>query len=137
MTTLADTSHATSTADLMHIDKWSDPLTVGMFDADTDEALMFLTPVLGPTSTLVLHRLARALNSGGPLCWTLTDLAATFGVSLSQIDRTIDRLERFGYARREGFTLAVRTTVPPLPRRHAERLPGYLAAAYAATESER
>lgn len=137
MSTLADTSHTAPAADLMHIERWNDTLVVARFDADTDEALMFLTPVLGPTSTLVLHRLARALNSGGPLCWTLADLAATFGVSTSQIDRTIDRLERFGYARRDGFTLAVRTTVPPLTRRHVERLPVYLAAAYAATESER
>ena len=135
MSTLADTSHMASAADLMHIERWNDPLVVARLDADTDEALMFLTPVLGPTSTLVLHRLARALNSG-PLCWTLADLAATFGVSISQIDRTIDRLERFGYARRDGFTLAVRTTVPPLTRRHVGRLPDYLAAAYAATESE-
>ena len=136
MTTLADTSHTPPAADLMHIERWNDPLVVARFDADTDEALMFLTPVLGPTSTLVLHRLARALSSGGPLCWTLADLAATFGVSLGQIDRTIDRLERFGYARRDGFTLAVRTTVPPLTRRHVERLPTYLAAAYAVTEYE-
>lgn len=136
MTTLADTSHTTPAADLIHIERWNDPFTVARFDADADEALMFLTPVLGPTSTLVLHRLARALKSGGPLCWTLADLASTFGVSIGQIDRTIDRLERFGYARRDGFTLAVRRTVPPLPRRHVERLPTYLAAAYVATESE-
>ena len=136
MSTIADTSHPTPTTDLLHIERWNDAAAVAVFDSHSDEALMFLPPVLGPTSTLLLHRLARALVSGGPLCWSISDLAATFGVSLGQIDRTIDRLERFGYARRDGFTLAVRTTVPPLARRHVERLPRYLAAAYAQMEAE-
>ena len=136
MSILADTC-ATPAADLLHIERWNDPVTTSVFDSDTDEALMFLAPVLGPTSTLLLHRLARALVSGGPVCWSLADLATTFGVSLGQIDRTIDRLERFGYARRDGFTLAVRVAIPPLTRRHIERLPAYLAATYARMEIER
>lgn len=136
MSTLADT-RPTPATDLLHIERWNDPLATGVFDSDTDEALMFLAPVLGPTSTMVLHRLARALVSGGPVCWSLTDLATTFGVSLGQIDRTIDRLERFGYARRDGFTLAVRVAVPPLTRRHIERLPAHLAAAYTQMETQR
>ena len=136
MSTLADTC-PTPTADLLHIERWDDPFETVTIESDSDEALLFLAPVLGPTSTMLLHRLARALVSGGPVCWSLTDLATTFGVSLGQIDRTIDRLERFGYAHRDGFTLAVRTTVPPLARRHVERLPRYLAAAYAQMEAER
>ncbi|MCC6437884.1 MAG: hypothetical protein IT196_22855 [Acidimicrobiales bacterium] len=40
MTTLADTSHTPPAADLMHIERWNDPLVVARFDADTDEALI-------------------------------------------------------------------------------------------------
>ena len=50
MSTLADT-RPTPAADLLHIERWNDPLTTAVFDSDTDEALMFLAPVLGPTST--------------------------------------------------------------------------------------
>lgn len=131
MTSLTDLSavHGTA-ADVIHIEAMTDQLAEHGFDADTDDALVFLTPVLGPTSVLVLHRLSRALRAGGPLCWSMTDLAATFGVAVGQLDRTVDRLERFGFARREGFRLVVRTRVPPLTDRQLDRLPDYLAAAY-------
>ncbi len=136
MSILADTCPPPA-ADLLHIERWDDPLVTSVFDSDTDEALMFLAPVLGPTTTMLLHQLARALVSGGPVHWSLTDLATTFGVSLGQIDRRIDRLERFEYARRDGFTLAVRVAAPTLTRRHIERLPDLLAAAYTQMETER
>lgn len=116
--------------DFLHVEVWSDPLDADGIGADTDDALMFLTPFLGPTSTLLLHRLTRALNTGGRQGWTLSDLAGTFGVSVGQIDRTIDRLERFGFARRDGFRLVVRTRFSTLPSRHTDRFPDYLAAIY-------
>lgn len=99
------------------------------FRTDCDDALVFLTPVLGPTGTLLLHRLARAIHTGGPRCWSVDDLAATFGVSPAVLDRTIDRLEWFGYARRDGYRLQVRTVAPRLHARWIDRLPGYLAGA--------
>ncbi len=38
---------------------WDDPLAANGLQTDTDDALIYLTPLLGPTSTLTLHRLSR------------------------------------------------------------------------------
>ena len=35
---------------------WDDPLAANGLQTDTDDALIYLAPLLGPTSTLALHR---------------------------------------------------------------------------------
>ena len=69
--------------------------------ADSDEALVLLCPVLGPSATLVLHRLAR-YASAGPTTWEPSVFASTFGMSKNSATglatKAIARLARFGFA---------------------------------------
>jgi hypothetical protein len=73
---------------------------------------------------------ADAARSAVPAHWPLDALAATFGVQVGVVRRTIARLERFGVARRQGATVAVRLVLPPLPERLRSRLPAHLRAEY-------
>jgi hypothetical protein len=108
---------------------WLDPVCDGGIPADSDEALVILTPVLGPSSTLILHRLSR-YASVGPTSWEPGVFAATFGLSSKSATglatKAVARLARFGFAMIGSSALAVRTHVPPLPQRWVASLPEYL-----------
>ena len=43
---------------------WIDPVCANGVPSDSDEALVILCPVLGPSATLVLHRLSRYATAG-------------------------------------------------------------------------
>jgi hypothetical protein len=93
----------------------------------------YWTPVLGPTSLMLLRRIAGLLEAkpdGFPL--PLGPTAAALGIghrggANSPMTRTLTRLVTFGMAAIQGDAYAVRRTLPPLARRHVMRLPGYLA----------
>lgn len=105
---------------------WHDPLSANGLPADSDESLMLLCPVLGPSATIVLHRLAR-YASVGPTEWEPEPFAATFGLSkVSLAPRALSRLSRFGFAQIGATRLAVRTTVPHMPVHWLAQLPEYL-----------
>jgi hypothetical protein len=108
---------------------WIDPVCDHGLSTDSDEALVILCPVLGPSATMVLHRLARYASSG-PTTWEPTVFAATFGLSKNAPSglaaKAVARLARFGFATVGSSTLAVRTHVPPLPQRWLTALPDYL-----------
>jgi hypothetical protein len=108
---------------------WIDPVCDHGLPTDSDEALVILCPVLGPSATIVLHRLAR-YASFGPTTWEPTVFAATFGLSKNAPSglaaKTVARLARFGFASVGSTTLSVRTYVPPLPQRWLTALPDYL-----------
>ena len=87
---------------------WDDPLAVNGLQTDTDDAPIYLAPLLGPTSTLALHRLSRCLTTGTGRVWSIEDLAATFGVGASQMRASLARLKRFGMIR----TVGERTEAP-------------------------
>ena len=110
---------------------WHDPLCDSGIAADSDEALVVLCPLLGPSATIVLHRLARYATSG-PTTWEPIVFASTFGLSKncasSLATKAIARLARFGFATIGSSTLAVRTHVPTLPQRWLAALPDYLRA---------
>jgi hypothetical protein len=112
----------------VHLAVWHDPLAAHGLRSDSDDALIYLPPFLGPTSTLVLHRLSRCLTTGTRVVWSIDELAATFGVGASQMRSTLARLERFGMIRTVGERCEVRTRIPALAARHVERMPAYLAA---------
>jgi hypothetical protein len=69
-----------------------------------------MCPVLGPSATIVLHRLARYASSG-PTMWDPTAFAATFGLSKNAptglAAKAVARLSRFGFATIGSTTLEV------------------------------
>lgn len=111
--------------------RWNDPLAANGLRADSDDALFYLTPFLGPSSTLLLHRLGRFLNEPGITTRAIdtNDLAISLGYSSCQharFRRTVERLELFGMLRPAGTHIEVRTLVPKLAHRHVARMPTYL-----------
>jgi hypothetical protein len=117
---------------------WPEPERVA-FDADSDDALKYLTPRLGPSGTLVLHHLARRLRGGAVNgFYDLRELGHACGMgraevvrSTGQLVRTLRRLEQFGYLRQvpgQPQIVEVRTKIPPLSRNHVAQLPADLQA---------
>jgi hypothetical protein len=136
------TEHAEGTAtepvmgagEILTVIAWRDPVVEnvpGAMCTDSDDALVWYTPFVGTIGMVMAHRFAR-LAADGPSTWTIGEIAGTFGVTprLGRVLRSVDRLDRFGIARRHGGTVAVRLWLPPLTVRQRRRLPGYLGAAY-------
>jgi hypothetical protein len=122
-----------SASDTLAVIAWHDPTVeqaTGAMPTDSDEALVWYTPSIGTIGMAMAHRFARHATTG-PSTWTVEDIALTFGIgpSAARVARSLDRLERFGIARRTGRTLAMRLWLAPLTYRQRCALPGYLAAA--------
>lgn len=102
--------------------------------SDSNDLLTYLTPIVGPTATLIVHRAGSYFAAGDTwLRFDLLDLALTFGVSVtrsvnSPLMRALGRIDLFGFGRLDDQQpkLRVRTAIPPISRRHAERIPRYL-----------
>jgi hypothetical protein len=129
-----ETKPVTAAGDALTVIAWRDPVVEnvpGAMPTASDDALVWYTPFVGTIGVLMAHRFARRAADGAST-WTIEDIAATFGIGASagRVLRTVDRLDRFGIARRHGATLAVRLWLPPLTPRQRRRLPDYLAAAY-------
>jgi hypothetical protein len=129
-----DADPATNAVHPLTLTAWRDPVVEnapGAMRTDSDDALVWYTPFVGTIGIVMAHRFAR-LAAGGASTWTIDEIAGTFGVAPwpRRVLRTVDRLERFGIARRHGDTVAVRLWLPPLTQRQRRRLPDYLAAAY-------
>lgn len=123
-----------SEGDTLTVVAWHDPVVeqaAGAMRTDSDDALVWYTPAVGTISMAMAHRFSRYATDG-PSTWTIDDIARTFGIgpSSARVGRSLDRLERFGIARRRGHTVAVRLWLAPLTHRQRGQLPGYLAAAY-------
>jgi hypothetical protein len=123
-----------SASDTLTVIAWHDPTVEqasGALPTDSDNALVWYTPSVGTIGMAMAHRFARHAATG-PSCWTVEDIARTFGIGPSpvRVARSLDRLERFGIVRRTGRTVAVRLWLAPLTYRQRCQLPGYLAAAY-------
>lgn len=103
------------------------------YDPDSVYAETYWLPVIGPTALWALRRLTRWLEDspdGYPL--VLAPFARELGLGdgagrSSPVVRTLARLVCFGLAEIRGDLLMVRRRVPPLARRHVQRLPGHLA----------
>jgi len=129
-----DTGALTSAADSVTVIAWHDPVVdaaPGAIRTDSDDALVWYTPSIGTIGMAMAHRFARHATDG-PSCWTIEDVARTFGLgpSAARVQRSLDRLERFGIIRRHGHTIAVRLWLAPLTYRQRCGLPAYLAHAY-------
>jgi len=101
--------------------------------AASNDLLAYATPIIGPLCTLIVHRMGCYFAAGYD--WhqfDLGELGHTFGVSgsgaNSPLVRSFARIDRFGFGQLDAQRpkLRIRPMIPPLSRRLAERLPGYL-----------
>lgn len=89
------------------------------------------TPVLGPSSVLLLRRCPWLWREATPARVPADELAAQLGLGRgtgrnSPVRHTIERLVRFRFAATpEPGELHIYTEVPPVPTRQLERLPGW------------
>lgn len=121
----------TETASRLIVRPWWDPdLAVHGHDPRGAYAERFWLGVVGPSTLLLLRRLARGFESHpGGFAIDLGDTARALGLGTgtgrnSPIVRTVDRACAFGLARRRGDdTLEVRTHLPDLAPRQVARLP--------------
>ena len=106
---------------------WSDPVVEAHgYPVDSRYVETFWLPILGPSATWALRRLAR-IGATNDMTISVTELARALGLGngtgrTSMIARTLSRLVMFGMARWDGQALAVRQAVAPLPARHLARL---------------
>jgi hypothetical protein len=118
---------------------WPDPVldAVG-HDPRSWYVETFWLPTLGPTALLLLRHLAdRFESSPKGVQLPVADTAAALGLGpregqSSPLIRSLVRLQQFELACSDGdATIAVRTTLPPVHRRHVRRLPTALQARHA------
>lgn len=100
--------------------------------------------ILGPSTTFLLRRIAYGFElCGGRFDLDLRETARALGLGdrmgkNSPFRRALQRLVIFELARPHGpDALAVRARVPPLPLRHAHRLPASLRASHQQWQAER
>lgn len=110
---------------------WRDPVVDALgFDPRSTYVERFWLPLLGPTSTWLLRRLASEFDrQPDGFSVDAGDCARSIGIGNrggrnGPFHRSIERCIRFGIARREEHgIIAVRTRVPPLSRTQVSRLP--------------
>lgn len=120
------TSNDQPITDQVRFTIWPTTDTSGIV-TDTDDALYYLLPTLGPTATLVLHRVARHLRYTPDVTFDTAELAAQFGVGPQQLRSSLRRLEMFGAIRSSGDRYDVRPA-KQLTRKMREHLPASLQA---------
>jgi hypothetical protein len=128
----------------LHVTAWADPLvdTRGHV-AGCSYVETFWLPVLGPTATLLVRRLAGFLDEV-PEGFTIptAELSRQLGLGPSEsrhaaLPRAIDRCVRFGVAKRVGPRhLAVRRVLALLSEHHVERLTPFLQRSHAGAKEE-
>jgi len=118
---------------------WPDPVldAVG-HDPRSWYVETFWLPTLGPTALLLLRHLADRFDDNPKgVQLPVADTAAALGLGpregqSSPLIRSLARLQQFELACSDGdTTIAVRTTLPPVHRRHVRRLPTALQARHA------
>jgi hypothetical protein len=122
----------------LHVVAWPDPVVDELgYDPRSWYVERFWLPVVGPTSTWLLRRLASCFGSHPEgFDVELPELARTLGLGPrtgrnSPLGRAISRCRTFGLVRGHGpGSLAVRRRLPPLPRRHLLNLPDTLKSAH-------
>lgn len=124
---------------LLAIQPWTDPVidTLG-HDPRSAYVERFWLPTLGPTSLLLMRRIATELDAhpdGVEL--DVAELSQALGVGYregasSPLRRSFERLAQFDLAHPAGERVVkVRRNVPPVNRRHVRRLPADLQAEHA------
>lgn len=121
----------------LEIRPWPDPVLDNLgHDARSPYVERYWLPILGPSATLLVRRLAAALEESpdgfelDPAAWAVELGIGMRGGRHSPFWRSIDRTCRFGATRRHGEVLAVRRRLPPLNRHQVDRLPATLQAGH-------
>lgn len=125
---------ASSPTSTLRVISWRDPLVEAFgFDPRSSYVERLWLPVIGPTCTWLLRRLAALLErSETGFILDLENTARALGLGGrqkrdSQLARAVTRCATFELARWQGAgTLAVRRMLPPLARRYLVRLPSEL-----------
>lgn len=114
----------------LEIRPWPDPVLDHLgHDARSPYVERYWLPILGPSATLLVRRLATGLDESpegyevDPAAWALELGIGMRGGRHSPFWRSLERTCRFGAARRHGTVLAVRRRLPPLNRAQVDRLP--------------
>jgi DNA-binding IclR family transcriptional regulator len=109
--------------DLITVLAWHPPTDGPTFPARSDYVEQCWTPLLGPTSLLML-RLLEPIVTDNPTTLSLHELAHRLGVSDSTAHKTLLRLKGFRHiAVLDDGTVGVRTRIPALSPKHLPRLP--------------
>ncbi|NDC56706.1 MAG: hypothetical protein EBZ69_07870 [Alphaproteobacteria bacterium] len=116
---------------LIQVALWNDELADSSWlQCASDDAVWYLTPSLGPSGTIVLHHVSQWLNAsfGLPATFGREAMASMFGLTGSTLQHVLKRLEMFGFARQvtdfpDRQCWQFRTSLPPLSRRFARRMP--------------
>jgi hypothetical protein len=113
--------------------RWQDASADGAdcFAATSPYVEALWLPVLGPSATWALRRLAAFLDSTDDCLVNLDELGRSLGLGSrtgkhSAIAVALGRVVRFDIARWDGSTLAVRRRLPPVPYHLRRKLPPYL-----------
>jgi hypothetical protein len=132
MTTLDRIDRAEILPAQITFSRWPPDRTPILFRTTDPLFIEFLCPILGPTSTLLLHRLAQFTVHGQPVRVDTPELAAQFGVKHAVLAKALDRLERFSFTRHLTALdiTVVRGEIAPLAARQLERLPASLQHSY-------
>lgn len=139
----APTSEAATPSSHLTVVQWRDPLVESCgYEMRGVYVERFWLPVLGPTCTLLLRRVADMFDAH-PDGFTVDmhDLGAQLGVAFNDsahnaLSRAFLRCEMFGFSQRHTNrrdagshdSVAIRRVAPPLAQRHIKRLPASLVA---------
>jgi hypothetical protein len=117
--------------------RWEDPVVdTNGYPVNSAYTELFWLPILGPSATLALRRLAGYVTaSASGVRVDLPQLGQSLGVGAgvgrhSILTRTLARLVSFHMAQWVGDVYEVRTIVAPLTVRHLHRLPQTLVVAH-------
>jgi hypothetical protein len=136
------TTMPTLSGPTLEIRTWHDPVVDQLgYDARSAYVERFWLGVLGPSTVWLLRRIASGLDAHPDgFALPLGDTARALGLggegASSPFTRALKRCCQFDMARAEGpGVLAVRHRLPPLARRHLQRLPESVQAEHAAWEA--
>jgi hypothetical protein len=115
---------------LIRVRAWPDPVVDALgHDPRSLYVETFWLPTLGPTSLLLLRHCAHLLESSDEVVLPVAETSRALGLGdrtglTSPMLRAFARLCQFDLATSRGHAdVQVRTTIPPINRRHVRRLP--------------
>lgn len=121
------TSITAITAGRLNVAAWPDPqIDATGYPPGSPYIDLVWLGILGPSATWAWTYLARIVATKSAAVVDLDDFAATLGIARGgrrmSITHTLDRLVRFGAARRVDNILAVRRRLPAVPDHQLHRL---------------